>query len=112
MPKNALTVSLLAILLVGAAGARGAVAVEEQATAQDVEQARRCASETRAASHAFDDVRDSVRAGDNTRAKSQLDQAEDFLGSARSACRYDADVMAQLELLSGEASGLRRALSR
>jgi hypothetical protein len=87
-----------------------AIAAEEAPTANDVEEARRCAAETRVAGHAFAEVRDSVRAGGTTRAEALLTVAEDALLDARSACRGNAEVSAQLELLGGEAEGLRRSL--
>jgi len=94
-----------------AAGPHGiALAAEEAPTVEDLADARRCAAETRVAGHAFVEVRDSVRAGGTTRAASLLSVAEDALVDARSACRGNAEVSAQLELLAGEAERLRSSL--
>ena len=94
------------------AAVRPALANEDAPTATQVEQARRCAAETRAAGRAFAEVRDSVKAGGTTRAATLLDEADESLRQARAACRSDEDVSAQLELLAGEADGLRRSLAR
>ncbi|MFN2426473.1 MAG: hypothetical protein ABR587_08515 [Candidatus Binatia bacterium] len=87
-----------------------AFASEDAPTVDDLAQARRCAAETRVAGHAFREVRDSVRAGGTTRAESLLSVAEDALLDARSACRDNTEISAQLELLAGEAEALRRVL--
>lgn len=87
-----------------------APASEDAPTIADVEAARRCATGTRLAGHAFSEVRDSVNAGGTTRAEALLTVAEDALRDARSACAGDVDVSAQLELLSNEAASLRRSL--
>ena len=101
--------SLLACLpMVGVAAV--AMAAEVPPTAVEVEDARRCAAETRVAGHAFSEVRDSVQAGGTTRAEALLSVAENALLDARSACRGNAEISAQLETLSGEAEALRRAL--
>ena len=86
-------------------------ASEEVPTTQDMEAARRCAADTRVAGYAFREVRDSVRAGGTTRAEALLTAAEDALMSARSSCRENAEVSAQLDALAGDAEGLRRSLS-
>lgn len=85
-------------------------AAEEAPSARDVEQARRCAAETRIAGRAFSEVRDSVRAGGTTRAEALLTVAENALRDARAACVGNEEVSAQLELLTGEAAGLRQSL--
>ena len=113
-PRPASTaLSLLIACAVAAAtgSAASTWASEEDPTPQDVEQARRCAAETRVAGHAFNEVRDSVRAGGTTRAVALLSVAEDSLLAARSACRNNPEVSSQLEILSGEVEGLRRALA-
>lgn len=99
--------TLAAVALVPASG----LAAGEEATSQDVEAARRCAVETRAAGYAFGEVRDSVRAGGTTRAQALLTAAEDSLQNARSACRGNPDVSSDLEVLAGEVAGLRQSLS-
>jgi len=96
--------------LLPVAGVTSALAAGDEPTVEDVENARRCATETRDAGHAFSDVRDSVRAGGTARAVSLLSVAENALLDARSACRGNAEVSAQLELLAGEAEALRRSL--
>lgn len=102
-----LAAALVAVAAVPASG----LAAGEEATSQDVEAARRCAVETRAAGYAFGEVRDSVRAGGTTRAQALLAAAEDSLHSARSACRDNAEVSLDLEVLAAEAAGLRQSLS-
>lgn len=92
------------------AQAPSSAAAEEAPTIQQVEDARRCASQTRLAGHAFAEVRDSVRAGGTTRAEALLTVADDALRDARAACAADQDVTAQLELLQNEAAALRRSL--
>lgn len=87
------------------------VAAEPVPTSQDVENARRCAADTRAAGYAFREVRDSVRAGGTTRAQALLTAADDALMGARSSCRDNPEVTADLEILAAEAEELRRALS-
>jgi hypothetical protein len=99
---------LVGLLPVGGNGV--ALAAQAGPTVEDVEAARRCATETRVAGYAFKEVRDSVRAGGTTRAQSLLSVAEDALRDARAACASDPDVSAQLDALAGEASGLRRSL--
>lgn len=79
-------------------------------TTEDVEDARRCAAETRVAGYAFREVRDSVRAGGTSRALALLSIADDALADARMSCRGNAEVSAQLDLLGSESDGLRRAL--
>jgi hypothetical protein len=103
------SVASLAVLVLGS---WPTMAAEEMPTVRDLENARRCAAETRAAGHAFAEVRDSVRGGGTTRAEALLAVAEAALREARSACAADADVTAQLELLAHEAAGLRRSLPR
>jgi hypothetical protein len=103
-PAFALVLGLLPV------GMTSAYAAHDGPTVEEVEDARRCAAETRVAGHAFSEVRDSVRAGGTTRAQSLLTVAEDALLDARSACRGNSEISAQLELLSGEAEGLRRSL--
>lgn len=102
-------VSLLS-LLACAALAPSRSAAEVEPTVADIENARRCAAETRVVGYAFQEVRDNVRAGGTTRAQALLSIAEDALQSARSACREDPEVTAHLELLAVEADGLRRSL--
>ena len=113
MKKSLLAAPAAFALLLGSlpvTGSTFALAAGDEPTVEDVEDARRCAAETRAAGHAFGNVRDSVRAGGTARAESLLSVAENALLDARSACRGNPEVSAQLELLSGEAEGLRRSL--
>jgi hypothetical protein len=86
-------------------------AAEPVPSVQDVEDARRCASATRVAGHAFGEVRDSVQAGGTTRAEALLTAAEESLAEARSACAGNAEVSADLELLARQTEGLRGALA-
>ncbi len=104
-PAVSLTV-LLAVVAVAPSGS----AAEAEPSVADIENARRCAAETRVVGYAFTEVRDSVRAGGTARAEALLSIAEDALRSARSACQDDPEVTAQLELLAVEADGLRRSL--
>jgi hypothetical protein len=86
-------------------------AAEPETTAADVEDARRCAAATRTAGHAFAEVRDSVQAGGSTRAQALLAESEDALRDAKAACVGNDEVSRQLDLLDGEAQGLRRSLA-
>lgn len=97
-------------LLAGPSLAPAVAASEPQPTVEDIESARRCAAETRLVGYAFNEVRDSVRAGGTARAQALLAIAEDALASARSACRDDPEVTAHLEMLAVEAEGLRHSL--
>jgi len=99
---------LIGVSTVGGVGA--ALAAQDAPSVAEVEDARRCATETRLVGHAFNEVRDSVRAGGTTRAESLLSIAEEALSDAQSACRANPEVSAQLDALSGEAAGLRRSL--
>ena len=104
--RSTLAAAALAVL----ASAPATFAAEEAPSIQQVEDARRCAAQTRVAGHAFAEVRDSVRAGGTTRAEALLTAADDALRDARAACAGDQDVTAQLELLENEAAALRRSL--
>lgn len=100
-------------LLLGALTVSGpgpALAAQDAPSVAEVEDARRCATETRVVGHAFNEVRDSVRAGGTTRAESLLSIAEEALRDAQTACRSNPEVSAQLDALSSEAAGLRRSL--
>jgi len=101
----ALLLGVLTVLVPGAAPA-----AQDAPSVADVEDARRCATETRVVGHAFNEVRDSVRAGGTTRAESLLSIAEEALRDAQTACRSNPEVSAQLDALSSEATGLRRSL--
>ena len=105
--RAALTAVLLAAVLAPAARA---LAAEPAPSIEQVEDARRCASSTKAAGHAFGEVRDSVVNGGTTRAEALLDEADAALKDARAACAADQEVTAQLELLANEAASLRRSL--
>lgn len=107
------SLSCLAVAAASAAvlvHAAAAPAAEPAPSIEQVEDARRCATSTRTAGHAFAEVRDSVQAGGTTRALALLDEADDALKAARTACAADPEVMAQLELLVNEAASLRRSL--
>lgn len=99
---------LLGLSMASSPGA--ALAAQDGPSVTDVEDARRCATETRVVGYAFNEVRDSVRAGGTTRAESLLSIAEEALRDAQAACRSNPEVSAQLEALSSEAAGLRRSL--
>lgn len=104
----------LATAVVGIGGACLAVTVfaaEPAPSAQDVEDARRCASATRAAGQAFGEVRDSVQAGGTTRAEALLTAAEASLAEARAACAGNAEVSADLGLLARDTDALRGAIA-
>lgn len=103
----ACTAAVLAGVLANVAGA---LAAEQPPSIEQVEDARRCAAKTKAAGHAFAEVRDSVVNGGTTRAGALLDEADAALKDARAACAADPDVSAQLELLANEAAALRRSL--
>lgn len=106
-PKPGLPALVLLTLFVPATAA---FAQPEDPTAQQVSQARRCAADTRIVSRAFGDVRDSVKAGEKKRGKTQLAAADSALATARSSCATIPDVSEVLDMLAGEAEALRRAL--